>query len=63
MENGDTGTMTAEPSYFDMGGYAAYIWPAYGVTLAALAILVIWTVKSTRAVERKAAKLRRGTDS
>ena len=25
--------------FFNMGGYAAYVWPAYGVSLIALAAL------------------------
>ena len=43
--------------YFAMGGYAAYIWPAYALTLAAL-IGVLWTsLAALRAAERRAAAL------
>lgn len=29
-------------AFFDMGGYAAYVWPAYAVTLAVMALNIIW---------------------
>ena len=28
--------------FFDMGGYAAYLWPSYGVTLAAVVLNIFW---------------------
>jgi heme exporter protein D len=28
--------------FFDMGGYAGYVWPAYGITLAAVVLNVVW---------------------
>jgi heme exporter protein D len=31
-------------SYFDMGGYAAFVWPAYGI----VTIVMVWLVVSTR---------------
>ena len=30
--------------FLDMGGYAAFVWPAYGVTGLVLALLVLDTV-------------------
>jgi heme exporter protein D len=45
--------------YLDMGGYAAFVWPAYGIAAAALVSLVVWSVVRTRKLERKAAELRR----
>ena len=30
-------------AFFDMGGYAAFVWPAYGVTLVGLGAIVIFT--------------------
>lgn len=29
-------------AFLDMGGYAAYVWPAYAVTLAVMALNVLW---------------------
>ena len=41
--------------YFTMGGYAVFIWPAYGLTFLAL-IGILWTsLASLRAAERRAA--------
>ena len=31
-------------SYFDMGGYADFIWPAYAI----VAIVMLWLIVSTR---------------
>ena len=31
-----------------MGGYAAYVWPAYGISLLALGGATIWTVTAWR---------------
>ena len=37
--------------FFAMGGYAAYVWPAYGVAAAVLAGLWIASLRSLRARE------------
>jgi heme exporter protein CcmD len=29
-------------TFLDMGGYAAYVWPAYAVTLAVMALNIVW---------------------
>ena len=29
-------------AFFDMGGYAAYVWPAYAVTLAVIVLNIVW---------------------
>jgi heme exporter protein CcmD len=29
-------------AFFDMGGYAAYVWPAYAVTLAVVVLNIVW---------------------
>jgi heme exporter protein D len=31
-----------------MGGYAVYVWPAYGISLAALAAAVLLTIRAYR---------------
>jgi heme exporter protein CcmD len=28
-------------SYWEMGGYAIYVWPSYGMTLAVLALNIV----------------------
>lgn len=33
-------------AFLDMGGYAAFVWPAYLVTLAVLVLNIIWARKS-----------------
>lgn len=38
-------------SFFAMGGYAAFIWPAYGATAAILIGLLIASVRNLRARE------------
>ena len=35
--------------YFAMGGYAAYVWPAYGVAALVLIALAIFAVRGYRA--------------
>lgn len=32
--------------FWAMGGYAAYVWPAYGISFAALAVTAWWTVSA-----------------
>ncbi|HEY1890071.1 MAG TPA: heme exporter protein CcmD [Steroidobacteraceae bacterium] len=29
-------------AFFNMGGYAAYVWPSYAVTFAVVALNIIW---------------------
>jgi heme exporter protein D len=40
--------------YLAMGGYAVFVWPAYGVTLLALVGLLYTSLRSLRAAERRA---------
>jgi heme exporter protein CcmD len=43
-------------TFFAMGGYAVYVWPAFGVTFAGLAAAIIFTlVAYNRAAARLAA--------
>jgi heme exporter protein D len=28
--------------FFNMGGYAAYVWPSYGLTLAVIILNIVW---------------------
>jgi heme exporter protein D len=42
-------------SFLEMGGYAAYVWPAWGLSLAALAALALLSWRWMRRAERLAA--------
>lgn len=33
-------------TFFEMGGYAPYLWPAYAVTLAVVALNIVWARRS-----------------
>ena len=35
--------------FLDMGGYAAYVWPAYGAFALILGGLAIWSLRRNRA--------------
>jgi heme exporter protein D len=45
-------------SFLDMGGYGAYVWPAFGATALVLAGLLLASVRSLRAKEDALAALR-----
>ena len=45
--------------FLAMGGYAAYVWPAYGVTLAVLAGLLLWCLGEYRRRQRELERLQR----
>jgi len=38
--------------YFAMGGYAAFIWPSYGIAVLLLTALLLISVRRLRAAER-----------
>jgi heme exporter protein CcmD len=45
-----------------MGGYGAFVWPAYGLTVLAFAVMAVWsllTLTSRRRQEKDLAALRR----
>ena len=44
-------------TFFAMGGYAGFIWPAYGVAAALLAGLLLASRRTLRARQREAAAL------
>ncbi len=48
--------------FLDMGGYAAYVWPAYAVTLAIVALNIIWA-RRLLAQARTAARRRLGGET
>ena len=42
--------------FLDMGGYALYVWPAYAITFAVVALNVVWArrlLASARAAARR----------
>jgi heme exporter protein D len=43
--------------FLEMGGYAAYVWPALGLTVVVLAGLLIASLKSARRREAELAQL------
>ena len=51
------GRMDGVAKFLDMGGYAAYVWPALGLTAVVLAGLVIASAKSARRREAELAQL------
>lgn len=49
-------------AFLAMGGYAAYVWPAYGASFVVLAGLAAWTFLGLRRTKRRLSELegRRG---
>ena len=45
--------------FLDMGGHAATVWPAYGVTLGILVALLLVSLRSSRRRHRELAHLER----
>lgn len=43
--------------YLAMDGYAAFVWPAYGLTLLGVGGLVLWTLQAHRAAAARLARL------
>ena len=44
-------------SFFEMGGYAAYVWPAFGVAAAVMIALLVLSLRDMRAREAALRKL------
>ena len=40
--------------FFDMGGYAAFVWPAYAITFVVIALNVFWARRALRRSQRDA---------
>ena len=49
--------MSGVTNFLAMGGYAAYVWPAYGVACAALAWMALDSIISNRRRRRELAQL------
>ena len=46
-------------AFFDMGKYAAFVWPAYGVSLLGIAAAIALTLSAYARAKRKLAALER----
>jgi heme exporter protein D len=45
--------MTSLQQFFDMGGYARFVWPAYGLALLVLGGFLVTSVASYRRAKRE----------
>lgn len=43
--------------FLSMGGYAAFVWPSYGLTALVMAGLAVWAWRSQRAARARVARL------
>ncbi len=41
-------------TFLDMGGYAAYVWPAYAVTFAVIALNIVWALRLLKRSRKEA---------
>ncbi len=46
-------------SFFAMGGYAAFIWPAYGISAVALGCMIWQCIAAWRAAKKRLEELER----
>ena len=44
-------------AFFDMGGYAAFVWPAYGLTAGVMVGFVITSLRRLRRRQRRLAEM------
>ena len=42
------------PHFLAMGGYAAYVWPSYGLTAIVVGLNILWARRSLRQAQREA---------
>ncbi len=45
--------MSSFSTFLSMGGYGAYVWPAYGLTAVAFIAAVVWTGATLKARRRE----------
>ncbi len=58
--------MKALSDFFDMGGYAGYLWPSYILTLVVVVLNVIWArrlLARSREEARRRLTMRAGTEA
>jgi heme exporter protein D len=41
-------------NFLAMGGYAAYVWPSYGLAAAVVGLNILWARRSLRQAQREA---------
>ena len=46
--------------FLAMGGYAIFVWPAYGATFLIMAVLLFAALRAYRKAEREVARLQEG---
>ncbi len=51
--------MSGLSTFVAMGGYAVYVWPAYGAAVVVLGGLLAWSLAGYRRVQRELATLQR----
>lgn len=44
-------------AFLEMGGYGAFVWPAYGVTAAVMIGIALWAWRAQRAARARVARL------
>jgi heme exporter protein D len=44
-------------AFFSMGGYAAFVWPAYGVSVVGIAAAILLTLRSYRRAKSRLAAI------
>ena len=54
--------MDAFLNYLDMGGYAAFVWPAYGLSALGLVGVLVMTLRSLKARQKEFDELNLGQD-
>jgi heme exporter protein CcmD len=58
--------MKALSDFFDMGGYAAYLWPSYILTLAVVVLNIVWArrfLARSREEARRRLAMKTGTEA
>ena len=51
--------MSGLGTFLAMGGYAQFVWPAYGAALSVLIVLLVWTLGGYRKRRRELDALQR----
>jgi heme exporter protein D len=49
--------MSELQSFLAMGGYGAYVWPAYAITALAFGLMVVWALRGRGARRREEQQL------
>jgi len=54
--------MSGLGAFLAMGGYAQYVWPAYGAATLVVIVLLVWTLGSYRKHQRELDALQRQSE-